>query len=110
MSGPIEPYAPFIKEMAAGRADLDQMQTLAQEGLPPGPEKLNNLQRRCQDNLHALAARLGLGQVDEADLDPAGLEAFDRVLRLGMEVNSFRLELARRHGPEYLPPKPEGPA
>ena len=110
MNGQTEPYAPFLEEMAAGRADLEQMQNLAGEGLPPGPEKLNNLQRRCQDNLHALAARLGLGRLQEDDLDPAGLEAFDRVLKLGMEVNTFRLDLTRRQGPEYLPPKPEGPA
>ncbi len=105
-----EPYAKFVSEMDAARSDLEQMQNLTVEGLPPGPEKLDQLQKRCQDNLHALAAELGLGQVAEDDLDPAGLEVFDRVLELGMAVNHFRLDLARRHGPGYLPERPGGAA
>lgn len=110
MDTPQDPYALLKDRLRGGRAELARMRSRAEAGRPPDPEELARLRRRCQEEVQALAARLGLGweDVSEDDLDPAGLAVLDQAIELGKGVIVLGLELARKRGPLYLPRAREG--
>ena len=80
-----------------GRRQLEELLTRAQAGPPPTPQELAQALGAAGDQVAALAAGLGQGA------DQAGLAAYEAALLLCMDLTLLGLELARRHGPAYLP-------
>lgn len=75
---------------------LEDLRARAQAGQPPSPDEVAQALTQARAQVADLAAGL-------AGADEAGLAAYEQALLLCMDLTMLGLELARRHGPAYLP-------
>lgn len=79
-----------------GRRLLEDLRARAQAGQAPSPREMALALAQARARVAALTA--GLSGADEA-----GLAAYEEALLSCMDLAMLGLELARAHGPAYLP-------
>ncbi|MBI5522762.1 MAG: hypothetical protein HY910_09050 [Desulfarculus sp.] len=92
---PIQPASP-APEAPQGRRLLGELRARAQAGPPPSPAEMASALAQARARVAALAAGL-------AGANEAGLAAYEEALLLCMDLTMLGLDLARAHGPAYLP-------